>query len=302
MRLARYAAAVLAGAALLLGLSITPAGTTTAGAEAAPPRPQARSALTWNLCGTAEHCPGRTDPALKAAAAAGQALTDPDLAYIMLQEVCAVSHVAPLRKRLGTDWRVYFRPARDVRTGEFIRCGIPNGPGSVQPELAGTAVAVKKSGPGGRVRVAGMEFDPPDPGSPATQGAACLVDDTSRTLACSAHFVHSGVDPDGSLRTWYARQLGERIDAAVARGYRVVVGADLNTTSADGYAAGLHAGAVAADAGAAPTYGPAYPFEAATLAIDYLYFDTAGWSPGPATVSDVVWSDHRMLRGSAVPR
>ncbi|GAB2787607.1 hypothetical protein GCM10027091_20400 [Streptomyces daliensis] len=206
--------------------------------------PSTISTLTWNVCGTRDGCPNKEKPQTKVDEIKRQVERDPSIGVVMVQETCEDAHSKPLLKALedasGSEWILQHRTANFVGTTKPIKCDIPGTGGGG----GGVAVAMKKfpgttpmqwnyTFPGTR----GLEHVDGEAEKPrtnyTTQGMACVGANSSnpanKIVACTSHFVHTGVHRQQAIRAASARDMAAEGRKWQRQGYRTVLGGDLNT-------------------------------------------------------------------------
>jgi endonuclease/exonuclease/phosphatase family metal-dependent hydrolase len=291
--------ALVATLALSIGLLVAPdlVGLTRPAAAGTPtPRPgDLVEVLTWNMCGTADHCPYRNSPHPLVDALV-RSIRDHESQVVILQEVCT-THTTYLRSQLGDGWRVYHAPVS--KGGQPVACANAGG-------TYGVALAVR-----GEPDLVWTVPLPSPPGTVEQRVAVCVRFDSRGLQTCSAHFSakndDGGRDGDGSYRREQAAALAALANDGAARGYRVIVGGDLNAIPPDEggtpYAnppanpalAALYQSVTECSEGryqarrGEPTYG--------TQKIDYLFGTKGGFSAVTCDVTRSEFSDHAPLFG-----
>lgn len=208
--------------AVLLAGVMTAALAAPAGAqEEVRALPDRITALTWNVCGTASHCPNRENPQVKIDEIARQVRHDPSIGVVMIQETCENAHSVPLVKALkdasGSEWILQHRTGKYVGTNKAIGCTIGGGPGG-----GGVAIAMKRFPGTTPMRwnytfpsTRGLEHQNGEADKPrtnyTTQGMACVGANSrnpaNKIVACTSHFVHSGVHRQEAIRAASARDM-----------------------------------------------------------------------------------------------
>ncbi|GAA2704432.1 endonuclease/exonuclease/phosphatase family protein [Micromonospora olivasterospora] len=265
------------------------------------PAPVPLTVLTWNVCanGKLRCLAGHQHPQLAAAIGAAARTASADV--LLLQEMCA-GLLPALGSSLGAGWQVYFRQASTaaVRNGTLVTRPATCGAGG---DRYGQAVAVRTLPAPGAGRAPAVhaswlvELPSPRPvGSRWMERrlAVCVRLGAPRLQVCGAHLSTPQQDPDGRVRAAQAARLAAEARRGRERGYRTIVGGDLNTTPATTVSgsrrpilAPLYDQGVDCDLGRMrPTFG--------TVKIDYL-FSGPGVTPLDCTVSQTALSDHRIL-------
>ncbi|MGC1211670.1 MAG: endonuclease/exonuclease/phosphatase family protein [Micromonospora sp.] len=265
------------------------------------PPPVALTVLSWNVCanGKMRCLAGRRHPQL--AAAIGEVARNRSADVLLLQEMCA-DLLPALGRSLGPGWRTYFRQASTAAVRHGTRVTRPATCGA-DGDRYGQAVAVRASvAPGTRtaspVQASWLVQLP----SPKPEGgkwmerrlAICVRLRAPRLQVCGAHLSTPQQDPDGRIRAAQAARLAAEARRGLERGYRTIVGGDLNTPPAATVTGSGHLvlqplydqGADCDLGRMRSTFG--------TTKIDYL-FSGPGLKPLGCEPIQTSLSDHRML-------
>lgn len=260
-------------------------------AQSPPSSGQKVVVISANICGNAPNICGYTDqPEVKARAAADAARKH-GASVLFLQEVCA-SNAEALRAALP-GWVVQHEP---VATGE----GPPERCDSSGRNPYGTAIAIDANlGP-----VTTTRIDLSGPPGEEKRVAVCADQPARKLYACGAHFSILGEDiVEGSptdtreAQAELVRAAGQR---AVERGYRTILGGDLNVSELERQQVlgGLYRDNIEADQVGAP---PLNENTHGLGKLDFIFFDRS-WTGITASVvplePDGV-SDHRSLVATA---
>ncbi|MEV8623612.1 LamG-like jellyroll fold domain-containing protein [Streptomyces sp. NPDC051079] len=248
-------ATVLATVVLLGGQAAPAAAVTTVPGDAAGTATTRESvrAMTWNICGEAGgriatddgYCPYRNVPGKKIEGIA-QLVAERDLNVVMLQEVCSVSHLAPLEAKLeaddpGSDWT--FALAGGTRPGDTYQ---PDQPGVELIDTQGSKCRGSLSGTlGVAIGVKGRitwktetDFTTPLGLSMGRGSVLCVEAAGWENHLCTTHVSNFGADvPKGLLTQAQADQYYDDQIATVADVVgafpSVVIGGDFNTRLQD---------------------------------------------------------------------
>ncbi|MGW4164064.1 LamG domain-containing protein [Streptomyces sp. NPDC004788] len=246
--------AVLAAVVLLGGQTAPAAAVTTTPGDAAGTAHTRESvrAMTWNICGEAGgrvasdagYCPYRNVPGKKIEGIA-QLVKDRNLNVVMLQEVCSVSHLAPLEAKLeaddpGSDWTFALagvtRPGDTYQTEqpgvEFVDSQGSRCRGSLSGTL-GVAIGVK----GRMTWKTETDFTTPL-GLSMDRGTVLCVEVAGwENHVCTTHVSNFGADVPAKLTQAQADQYYDDQIATVAdvvgKFPSVVLGGDFNTRLQD---------------------------------------------------------------------
>ena len=260
---------------------------------------QTITTLSWNMCGTDDHCSYNNQPGVKDDAII-RSINSHSADVVLLQEACT-SHQQDLQSKLGSGWTVLFGYVR--QNGANKSCVNAGGWFGVILAVRGRVTnwwTVQLTSPAGREQ----------------RIAVCARQAWRGIQACSAHFSSQRDDPDLSFRAQQANELAAVNRDGASFSYSSIVGGDLNWDPPD------RNGTPYATPARQPTLVPLYvsnwecdepeyrsrdgadtfpePFPFDDHKYDYVFGSAGGFSSFRGDVTGSSYSDHNLLTATFV--